>query len=63
MKFHSTFAVFLMLAVTAIFSGISPAFAQTNNEIFEKMLGSSAKMDATIAADVLKSKPGTKIPL
>jgi hypothetical protein len=37
-----------------------PLFSQTNNEIFERMIGPAVKMDAGISAAVLKSKPGTK---
>jgi hypothetical protein len=37
-----------------------PLFSQTNNEIFEKMIGPQARMDPAITAAVLKSEPGTK---
>lgn len=37
-----------------------PLFSQTNNEIFERMIGPAARLDAEITAMVLKSKPGTK---
>jgi hypothetical protein len=38
-------------------------FAQTNNEIFERMLGPAAKMDPGITVTFLKSKPGMKVRL
>jgi hypothetical protein len=35
-------------------------FSQTNNEIFERMIGPAARMEASVTAVVLKSPPGTK---
>ncbi len=37
-----------------------PLQAQTNNEIFEKMVGPQAKMDPAVVAQVLKDGPGKK---
>jgi hypothetical protein len=37
-----------------------PLLPQTNNEVFEKMIGPAARMDPAITAEVLKSKPGTR---
>ena len=37
-----------------------PLSSQTNNEIFERMIGPAVRMDPKIAAQVLASKPGTK---
>jgi hypothetical protein len=42
---------------------VDPLFSQTNNEIFERMIGPAARLDAAIVAQVLKSKPGTKFRL
>jgi hypothetical protein len=49
----------LIVAIVAM-ALACPLFSQTNNEIFERMIGPAAKMDAGIAALVLKSTPGTK---
>ena len=49
----------LMIALIALALG-SPIFSQTNNEIFERMLGPAARMDAKITAQALAAKPGTK---
>jgi hypothetical protein len=48
----------LSLGCAALLPG--PLSAQTNNEIFEKMIGPKARMDPAITAEVLRSKPGTK---
>ena len=47
----------LSLGLAAVLAG-GPLFSQTNNEIFEKMLGPEAKMDPAITAAVLKGEPG-----
>jgi len=52
----------LILGFTALAFG-GPLFSQTNNEIFEKMIGPQARMDPAITATVLKSQPGTKTRL
>jgi len=49
----------LVLGFVALLAG-GPLFSQTNNEIFEKMIGPQARMDPAITAEALKSKPGTK---
>ncbi len=38
-----------------------PLFSQTNNEIFEKMVGPRAKMDPAVVEQVLKDGPGKKV--
>ncbi len=55
--FRKTLILFLGLAALAL---VGPLFSQTNNEIFEKMIGPQARMDPGITAEVLKSQPGTK---
>ncbi len=40
-----------------------PLFSQTNNEIFERMIGPASKMDPGITVSFLKSKPGMKVRL
>jgi len=49
----------LIIAIAAFALG-HPLFSQTGNEIFERMIGPAVRMDAAIAAIVLKSAPGTK---
>lgn len=48
----------LMISVLLTFG--SPLLSQTNNEIFELMIGPAARFDPAIAAEVLKGKPGAK---
>jgi Domain of unknown function (DUF4861) len=50
----------LSLAALAL---AGPLSSQTNNEIFEKMIGPQARMDPAVTAEVLKSQPGTKARL
>ena len=38
-----------------------PLRAQTNNEIFEKMVGPQTKMDPAVVGQVLKDGPGKKV--
>ncbi len=49
----------LIVTIAALVLGY-PLFSQSNNEIFERMIGPAAKMDAEIMAVVLKSQPGTR---
>jgi hypothetical protein len=50
----------LLIVGTLAMIFVAPVLSQTNNEIFERMLGPAVRMDAAITAVVLKSTPGTK---
>ena len=48
------------LPVAFLLAAVMPLLSQTNNEIFEKMVGPQIKMDPAIVAQVLKAGPGKK---
>lgn len=62
MKKHDGILRLFCLAAAGIIAAL-PLRAQTNNEIFEKMVGSRVAMDPIVVARLLKEEPGKKIRL